>query len=348
MSSNFLDIVGLGIRREPWHSRVSFSAPAMSVHQFIQTTTQLDQLARLDAHFRAQREAAALHASLSQALFETEQMAKRVALTFPQDAFAAAIISYDWLVVISGIEPANFSKIEHKRAFFDARQTLLNAYRRAELDPPLGNMVGQYLQCRLQLDALLHAMDGDPNAFIARARYQYSIASAEPKESSTGRKRSSTGPTMVFVGILFLSILFAFLGSTALASVTFLYMLLAGFVALVSSLSSTSAKSQKDHAERRFAIQNQTIQAYESFMANPNAGGFLRRIWNEHPLLFNEPIPSPDAPSEPRASQLPVQTYVERRVIEKRIVVTRCRFCQQMTPVDGMSCQNCGAPGFGG
>lgn len=34
------------------------------------------------------------------------------------------------------------------------------------------------------------------------------------------------------------------------------------------------------------------------------------------------------------------------RTIERQVVVTRCKFCKQLTPVDLEACKNCGAPKF--
>ncbi|MFO0549675.1 MAG: hypothetical protein U0271_14885 [Polyangiaceae bacterium] len=62
------------------------------------------------------------------------------------------------------------------------------------------------------------------------------------------------------------------------------------------------------------------------------------------PSLFYEPAAEPSGPSSAPGS---AQVYVERKLVERQIVVVRCRFCQQLTPVDRKECEHCGSPGFG-
>lgn len=40
-----------------------------------------------------------------------------------------------------------------------------------------------------------------------------------------------------------------------------------------------------------------------------------------------------------------VQRIIER-TIERQVVVTRCKFCHELTPVDLERCKSCGAPKF--
>lgn len=54
--------------------------------------------------------------------------------------------------------------------------------------------------------------------------------------------------------------------------------------------------------------------------------------------------------SKPRAERSDAPQVIERVVehtIERQVVVTRCKFCQQLTPVDLERCANCGAMKFG-
>jgi hypothetical protein len=91
----------------------------------------------------------------------------------------------------------------------------------------------------------------------------------------------------------------------------------------------------------------QLTAAYErlqAFLADPNGGTWLDQTLRRHPLLTKEPIPSAPTSSNGPA---PVRTVEKHSVVERQIVVVRCRFCKELTPVDGATCKNCGAPGFG-
>lgn len=51
-------------------------------------------------------------------------------------------------------------------------------------------------------------------------------------------------------------------------------------------------------------------------------------------------------PPPPRPEKI-VERHVERyKVIERQIVVVRCKFCRTLTPVDLEKCENCGAKKF--
>lgn len=328
-------------------------ANIMSAYDLIQTTTQLahlSQLQELNSHFQAQQRAAAFQANLGQALFETERMARRVALTLPQDAFAASVLSYDWLSYIEGINAAHFIEVEHKRAWADAHETLTSAYRKGQFDPEVAPLLTPYFQNRARLHEILHWVEGDPNAFFAAAQHRYALATRGKEPATYAVKYAG-----IATGTLFLtSLVFGLANSPGGSSFFFLLGLIAAFYTFLKLISSASAKSSLRNARERYEADCRIIEAYSSFMRDPNAGGFLQKMWEKHPLLFNEPIPTGPTPHpvEPRRRDShqgsSVQSFVERRIVERQIVVTRCRFCQQMTPVDLAACQGCGAPGFGG
>ncbi len=53
------------------------------------------------------------------------------------------------------------------------------------------------------------------------------------------------------------------------------------------------------------------------------------------------PNPEPKAESRPRA---PERVVIEReKIIERQIVVTHCKYCKELTPVDLSACKACGA-----
>lgn len=85
---------------------------------------QLWQLAQVNQQLALQQQAAAFQANLNQALFETENAAKRVAATIVQDPFAAAVLAHEWFPRIHGIEPHMFMDVGSKRAWSEAHGTL--------------------------------------------------------------------------------------------------------------------------------------------------------------------------------------------------------------------------------
>jgi hypothetical protein len=56
-----------------------------------------------------------------------------------------------------------------------------------------------------------------------------------------------------------------------------------------------------------------------------------------------EPAPAP-APAEAPAPEAPVQ--VIERIVERQVLVIRCKFCQGLSPVELEKCKSCGAEKF--
>ena len=52
-----------------------------------------------------------------------------------------------------------------------------------------------------------------------------------------------------------------------------------------------------------------------------------------------------DALRAPEHKKKLAEPAVER-VVERQVLVTRCKFCKQITPVDLSECENCGAAKF--
>jgi len=51
---------------------------------------------------------------------------------------------------------------------------------------------------------------------------------------------------------------------------------------------------------------------------------------------------SPPAPQPSGASTQPVA----EKVVERQVLVARCKFCKELTPVDLEACKNCGGKGW--
>ena len=51
------------------------------------------------------------------------------------------------------------------------------------------------------------------------------------------------------------------------------------------------------------------------------------------------------SPAEPERAAAGGQVATEK-IIERQVIVARCRFCKELTPVDLEACKNCGGKGF--
>lgn len=321
----------------------------MSFQQYIQTSAQFAQaseLAALNAHLREQRAEAALQANLGQALFETEQMADHVTRILPQDLFAAAVLSYDWLHRFRRIEPADFNDVDQKRAWTAAHGTLVSAYRKAQFDREVAPLLTPYFQNRARFSELLEAVDCDPHAYHAAAQRHYAMATRPKPKPPTALRGAA-----IASGGLFLLAGVCYLAGAKLAAVAFFLLSIIGQnLTAILGLSVASTNASIRRAQRQYEIHRRALEAYSAFAQDPNGGLFLQKMWHEHPLLFSKPPPTASRPSQLPSSSASasVQTFVERHIVERHVVVTRCRFCRNMTPVDAPACQHCGAPGFGG
>lgn len=272
-------------------------------------------------------------------------MARRVALTLPQDPFAAAVLSYEFLSAISGVDSSFFRGMNNKRAWGEAYDTLDHAYRRSQLDPNLKHKIDHFLHCKSVLDEYRRRLGGNSESFLAAANHRVQLAlDKQNRVKKAIRNRIVTAAILFFLIIVSAAMKWELLGPILIL----VFLLTIGY-AFVGALNWMSAAMDMRSVHERYAADMQLYQAVEAFANDPNGGGFVVRVANEHPLLIQEPLPSHSSASFPKSSRkAAVQATSEPRVIERQIVVTRCRFCQHMTPVDGMSCQNCGAPGFGG
>lgn len=321
-------------------------------YQLVQTAAQLQQvrlsqqqlwqLAQVNQQLALQQQATAFQADLHQALFETENAAKRVAATMAQDPFAAAVLAHEWSPRIRGIAPHMFTDVATKRAWSEAHGTLDGAVLRGDAEPALRESVHRYLRTMAEWQRLRGPLGQDPDWFVAdaRARLQQIQAQADAKA------RSLKLVGAVTFGLLLLFIVAVAAGAQVAGLLFFL--LVAGVVAGGFKLQgNTNIHKLVRAARASCAGAERMFDTHARFMADPDHGGFLQKAWHEHPLLFRAPIPDPSLPASSPTSGSHVQTYVERQLVERHVVVTRCRFCKQLTPVDGPTCAHCGAPGFG-
>lgn len=280
-----------------------------------------------------QEQLASYQASLHQALFETEQTARRVANTIPEDPFAAAVVAHFWLQKISGLDVTSFGDISQKRAWSSAVETLRGAVAKAQAE--CNEKVRRYLVLLEESQHLQSLVGGDPRGYLARLQQQ--AAADEMARVSTWMQASIGG--WVVAGSLAVILIGRLAESSGLLTIGVIVLFFAAILALLAvhkhmgELSPKAARSA--HVAKVAAAQ---VEAFEQFIADPQRGGFLSQVWENHPLLFKEPAPPPSSVQSPG-----VQVYVDRQVVERQVVVTRCRYCSQMTPVDMAGCTHCGA-----
>jgi len=300
---------------------------------------QLHQLGHLNNQLWLQQQSAAFQADISQALFETERVANRVRGTMGPDPFAAAVVSHYWLLRIGGIQPHSFAHIEQKRAWADATQILHHAIERSRSDGACQASVTAYIG---QLDAWNHLRMpfGDhPDAYLAAAGHH-----AHAGNAAAARKLLLARIVLGIAGsvVLFFFLMLALSGVAAAMVLIFLCLPI-GALCVAALLAWSAARRNAEVAAAGAQHAHGAVTAFQQFMSAPTGGVALERAWHEHPLLFREP--APEAPSATGHGQS-VQTYVERQVVERQVIVARCKFCKQLTPADADGCRSCGAPAF--
>ncbi len=287
---------------------------------------QYAQLAQLNWQLHQQHRVAAWQANLHQALHETEQMAHRVSCTLPQDLFAAAVLARSWLIRIHGLDASAFHDFNAKRAYAAAFGALDGAVRAARNDGRAQWDVDNYFTLMDRVAGFQRLTNDNPSAYVESVRSRAATM--------------VTGEGFVAVGILLLVLGLAFL-STPSTRAGFLVFGLVGVVLILIGISLRKSSSARAAAE--VAAAERYVAEFQTWFEAPEGGGWLKAAWRDHPLLFEHAVPPPPT-SQPAPTS---QTYVERKVVERQIVVVRCRFCRQLSPVDRPTCEHCGAAGFG-
>lgn len=275
-----------------------------------------------------QQAAAAYHANISQALFETEQTARRVAATVRRDVFAAAVNAAAWIRRVHGLHPGSFTDLHAKRAWADSMAMLEGAVRAGRTDGRVAQEVDRYLATMDQLAKYQQEIGADPAAYLARAR---AACAAVGKGI----------PQAIGAGLLAFLALMVFITGGENRAGGFFWLILACVVGVYY----LKAHNRRRDAEARVRAAEAYVAEYQRFQADPAAGGWLQGQWAEHPFLFQEPPPDSTGPHSGNGAQ--VQIHSERKVVERQVVVVRCKFCKNLTPVDLPTCEHCGAAGFG-
>lgn len=291
---------------------------------------QTAQLAVLNWQIANQRRNHVVQGNMHQVLHDTEQMARRATATEEKDSFAAAIIATSWLRRVHGISATQFYDIATKRAWTEAWETL----DRVVQEERSGN--AQALDAYFAHSQTMHA-------YSERLRFD-----PRPQLDSEYRKINTTLPLLVAgviagLSLMFLVLMIAANGAKAIGGVLCLSILPAALISCCLWWWH-GVNQRRRKIQSQLAIAQGDINTFERFLADPTAGAWLRKVWEEHPLIFN--AIAPEGPMSKRAA--PASQQIERHVVERQIVVVRCRFCTKLTPVDRATCESCGADGFGG
>jgi hypothetical protein len=294
---------------------------------------QVQQLHALNTQLYQQMAEQQRQAMLQQLLFDTEQMARRVWATGKSDPFAAAVHAESWRAGVGSVGPEMFSDVNAKRAWSAAVGHMQAASTRARQDPAIAPALQAYNQASRDRQVWLTTFNGDPDEALRR------LSSEIGAEES--RLPGARNQTLLLGGFAIACFLFAVLmfvlASVTDADVAGLGILslfgtcLPAVLAVFSGLRcrEISAKTAKLRS-KNVAMQREAA-AFRAFEAAPIGGQLLARMASEHPLLFEQPPAS--AFDEAPPSQL----------IERQVVVTRCQYCGELTPVDLAGCKNCGA-----
>lgn len=286
-------------------------------------TMALAHVAFLNWQLAHQQQLAAIHGHYQHILHETEQAALRAHATAPHDAMAAAVISRMQLDRIGNrIDASVFPDFISKRAWADAVTTMTRLARPTQ--PGAALEVDHYFERMNTLLGFQQHMGGEPGPYLQRIRGIF--------------ERTSTGLGLLIVGGL------CFVGGIATAIggngplTALLVMIGLGF----------GAKCLLERSERarrlgEFHAAQAYVARFESFMSDPNGGGWLQAAWSRHRYLFE--TPPPELPQSSHSSAPIIQ--IERIEKQVQIVVIRCKYCSKLTPVDRATCEHCGAAGYG-
>jgi hypothetical protein len=186
--------------------------------------------------------------------------------------------------------------------------------------------------------SLIAPLGPDPGGAVQSA--QATFRQAEVRYQS-GRQRAKVA-ALVCVALLLLTIIGGLLDVPVLMGLGFVFTFISFVVSCgtLLGLDSRTVVAGKQRAEELTAAFNRL----QAFIADPQGGPWLDQALRQHPLLVNEPIPQASTSAQGLAQ---MHTVEKHSLVERQIVVVRCRFCKELTPVDGATCKNCGAPGFG-
>lgn len=303
---------------------------------------------------------------LANALPTFRHLAHRVEEAMRTDPFTALVLSHDAQAILRSHAARDFADMPLRHEWRNLYDVFNRAQVNANTRPELGAKLARYLRCRETIWRYAQWLGNDPDGFV---HGHWMSLNAAKKLTDRRRKEIRTNLALAAASFCIL-ILAAARDLEPVGVLATLGLLIWLVLALVSFMHWLGARANERKAQKTYDSLEHVHQMAHAFVAHPEGGGFLVRLTHEHPLLFQAPVARTatfevrhsvgDLGFERALAELEGAMrdlgsgFASRnrapaeRVVERQIVVTRCKFCRGMTPVDASTCQHCGAPGFGG
>lgn len=314
-------------------------------------SAQLSEIHNLNAQFQAQQNAQHRQAALADMLFQTERRARQLSVVASVDPLVAAICADEWFASIQSVTPEMFVQLEHKRIWassFARVQTLRGPLGQ----PSVRNLVHQVRSAAADIGQIYRDLkySASPEAMVVALRREHDVLARRRDRSRLLAICMGLGvPGFPLTVALFAAVCTGIMqgasgskyeiDSGCIGSIN----TLAVMVLLVGTIFNLVAWNDAREKIRQrindlLAMEN-AMARLNAFYADPNRGGVLSRFYAEHPV-YGHPLPNVD--DMPPMSVAPASSHI----IERQTVVVRCKYCQNLTPVDGHACRTCGAAGF--
>lgn len=328
-------------------------APVSNFVQWAQLgvgVAQLGEMQHLNAQFQAQHDHARRQALLTDMLFRTEQRAKQLSIVAEKDPLVAAMLAEEWLASVGQVTPELFVQLEHKRTW-TAATGRLHAVSGPLQDPAARALVQQVRGAGEEARRIQQGFGG-ANPEQRLAVLQHERAGHDARATKSTRLAMILGAVAVALPIALL--IFGAIAAAALPSgkhatvgvdfgaigaFAFLIFIGCGGASAYNIASWSDARAKSGRLEGDLRAVSGAVAQMQAFSADPNRGGVLTRFYAEHPA-YGWPLPAVDDAAPLSAA------VVSTHVVERQIVMVRCKFCQALTPVDGATCRHCGAGGF--
>ncbi len=299
---------------------------------------QVHELQQIHAHLHLQQHHQQTQATLAEALVQTELRARQVAVVAADDPFAAAVLAHLWQSSVGQIGANQFANADDKRAWLAAWGQLEKTRSFLDHHPTEAATAQRYLNDMAQLPRL------GPRPEPAAVQTAEEAMTKARGEAGPVRK-IRTGASLTLVALLFVSALIAPPQGQHLSPLVGLAVVVPFYGSIGAIFHARSLSSRKTRAEAAHAVLVAQFERHQAF--DRAEGAFLSTLLRQHPWLQRtlpgvEHLPPLSGPGLPATPQV-MHSIVQRDVVERQVVVARCKFCQGLTPVDAPNCQHCGA-----
>jgi hypothetical protein len=277
----------------------------LSTYAAVHREFQVGQLNQLNVQLWMQQAEDQKQRYLSDVLLGVAAGADRIERTIEKDQFAAGILAHRWLQAVHWVHGSMFSDFDRKQRWQDCYRILIVARDRLWADPLLAEKANKYLCIEDNLAELRNAVGPNAKHIAEQASMQLRSQKAAYDSTRKAVPLDAAVESLIMVGVR--------------AAARF----------PASLLGRAEATRAQDAAHATY------LRAKLAELAQAEATGtpFIDCVRQEHPLLMN----APDA--EQAVQRAPV---LARHTIERQIVVVRCKYCAQLTPVDHSRCEHCG------